>query len=326
MAPWRLAAVVVMLAVQVAWAGQPARPRPPARDGREAELKAALAAEPGELRRYFELADYYASRQRVSEADRVLRDALASVDPLARAVYERRVRLFLDPFDPLRIGAVAQEWLSVDGTNAVPVLLAAGHQLRSASERRGDGTDGAMRHLEQGIAAVDGAFAANPNMPALILAKAYLVWARSTLLDDPKKQRALVEEAQSLYRSAEELPASRSEEPVGEGVAPVVAAMLQMPPFGPPGAVRAPRLVPVPRRLKGEVPVLRRMPPDKPVRFVDLEIVVDPSGHVMQVHAVRSVEGFDQALADAIQQWEFEPTFLGGKAVPVIMRYSQRVR
>lgn len=52
---------------------------------------------------------------------------------------------------------------------------------------------------------------------------------------------------------------------------------------------------------------------------VVLEITVDKDGKVEDTKVLRSAEGFDQAAIDAVKQWEFEPTVLEGKAVPVIM-------
>jgi hypothetical protein len=296
-----------------------------AQPARERELAAAIAAEPREIRRYFDLADYYARDDRTGEADRVLRSALAAVDPLSRPVYERRILLYLDPFRPSLIGAIADEWLGVDGTSAVTALLSAGHRLRLASGARGDGTDLAEREVDLGLRVVDGALPANPDIAALRFVRSNLLQAKAALVSDPKLQRALIEEAQTAYRQAEHLRrASEGAPPVAAALAGVVAAMTRMPPFGPPGAVRAPELVPVPRVIKEARPRLTGR--DDPFQRIDLEIVVGPDGSVTQVYAPQSIDGYNRSLADLVLESEYEPTTLHGQPVSVILRVTKPFR
>jgi protein TonB len=52
---------------------------------------------------------------------------------------------------------------------------------------------------------------------------------------------------------------------------------------------------------------------------VILEVRVEPDGRVRHVRVLRSVPALDQAAIDAVLQWEFTPTVLDGKPVPIIM-------
>jgi TonB family protein len=52
---------------------------------------------------------------------------------------------------------------------------------------------------------------------------------------------------------------------------------------------------------------------------VILETVVGSDGTVTDVRVLRSIPLLDQAAIDAVRQWEFEPTYLNGAAVPVTM-------
>ena len=49
------------------------------------------------------------------------------------------------------------------------------------------------------------------------------------------------------------------------------------------------------------------------------EIRIGPDGRVADVRVVRSIPLLDEAAVDAVRQWEFEPTFVGDLAVPVLM-------
>lgn len=52
---------------------------------------------------------------------------------------------------------------------------------------------------------------------------------------------------------------------------------------------------------------------------VIIEATIDTAGHVSDARVLRSIPLLDQAAVDAVRQWEFEPTYLNGVAVPVIM-------
>lgn len=52
---------------------------------------------------------------------------------------------------------------------------------------------------------------------------------------------------------------------------------------------------------------------------VKLQAVIDVEGRVSNLEVVRSIALLDRAAIDAVQQWRYEPTFLNGRAVPVIM-------
>jgi TonB family protein len=67
----------------------------------------------------------------------------------------------------------------------------------------------------------------------------------------------------------------------------------------------------------------RRM--GQPAQPLSLELVIDPSGRVIQIHILRSVEGYDDAVADAVQKWEYEPTVLRGVPKTVIINTSLSV-
>jgi hypothetical protein len=299
------------------------KPAPPPAPEREAELRRAIAAEPREISNYLKLADYLAARERPGEADAVLRDALP-LDPLSRTIFERRLLLFLKPFDPRRLGAIALEWAAVDGTNAVPALIAAGHHMQLASRQRGDGSDRSEQELERALAFVEGSLPGNPDVPELLGMKSNVLQAHAALLRDPSRRRALLEEAQVAFDRGREMHAARSEGPsVGGALSPVIAAMTAMPPFGPPGAIRVGFGVPAPRRISGG-PLQRPPSKDRPrpgasLRALEVELVIDPAGRVTDVYAPAGVDGYDQALVERVKQWLYEPTVVQGQPRTVLL-------
>jgi TonB family protein len=52
---------------------------------------------------------------------------------------------------------------------------------------------------------------------------------------------------------------------------------------------------------------------------VVVEATVGPDGKVSKTVVVRSIPGLDAAAIDAVRQWEYSPTIVGGVAVPVLM-------
>ena len=52
---------------------------------------------------------------------------------------------------------------------------------------------------------------------------------------------------------------------------------------------------------------------------VIIEAVIGADGKVADAKVLRSVPQLDQAAVAAVKQWEFTPTLLNGKAVPVVM-------
>lgn len=92
----------------------------------------------------------------------------------------------------------------------------------------------------------------------------------------------------------------------------------------------APRRPSGPLRVGGEVPEPRKIKhvnpsyPDAAKRarvqgIVILECTIDTQGRVSNVNVLRGVPLLDQAAIDAVRQWVYTPTLLGGAPVPVIM-------
>ncbi|MEZ5287717.1 MAG: hypothetical protein R2712_23530 [Vicinamibacterales bacterium] len=310
----------VLAAVAVLLTGAPAQrgPAAPVPD-EERRLVAALDAAPASLERYEALADYYRRQGEAFRADDVLRSAL-SLDPASRRIFEQRIALFMEPFRWRPLGAVADEWLTVDGNNVVPVLIAAGARLRRASSSRGDGTDAAARELDAALTIIDAARPANPDAALLLMARSSVLLARATVEPDAERRETLADQAQRSWRDADDLAALPDREMTELGASSAaVAAMGQVPPFGPPGARRVGGGIAEPRLITQVLPRQRRLSPGERRTPVRLELVVDPGGRVIQVHAVDSVDHFDTVLAESVARWQYEPPLVDGRPATVIL-------
>jgi protein TonB len=52
---------------------------------------------------------------------------------------------------------------------------------------------------------------------------------------------------------------------------------------------------------------------------VIIQATIDATGRVRSAQVLRSIPMLDQAALDAVSQWEFVPTLLNGRPVPVIV-------
>jgi hypothetical protein len=53
-----------------------------------------------------------------------------------------------------------------------------------------------------------------------------------------------------------------------------------------------------------------------------IELVIDPAGRVTHVHPLDTVDGYTNAVAEAMTQWVYDPTVVNGVPVPVIVVVS----
>ena len=51
---------------------------------------------------------------------------------------------------------------------------------------------------------------------------------------------------------------------------------------------------------------------------VEVEIVIDSTGHVSQARVLRSIPALDRAALDTVKQWVFSPAIKGGRPVATI--------
>lgn len=86
------------------------------------------------------------------------------------------------------------------------------------------------------------------------------------------------------------------------------------------GAIRVGGNIKVPTKIRNVSPVYPAEARAANVQgVVIIEARIDAEGRVAETHVLRSIPLLDQAAVDAVSQWEFMPTLMNGKPVPVIM-------
>ena len=99
--------------------------------------------------------------------------------------------------------------------------------------------------------------------------------------------------------------------------------------------IREPAVAPVrlsagiklPARIKDVAPVYPEIARKARVQgAVILEAIIGVDGKVQQARVLRSVPLLDQAALNAVQSWEYTPTLLSGRPVPIIMTVTVQFR
>jgi TonB family protein len=92
-------------------------------------------------------------------------------------------------------------------------------------------------------------------------------------------------------------------------------------------AVRVGREIKTPTKVKDVRPVYPAIAQSARVQgAVVIEATIGPDGKVVDTKVVRSVPLLDQAALDAVRQWEYTPTLLNGKPVPVLVTVTINFR
>jgi len=93
------------------------------------------------------------------------------------------------------------------------------------------------------------------------------------------------------------------------------------------GAVKAEGDVNPPRLIKESAPVYPEAARQAGVEgVVILGVRADETGAVVDAIVLRSIPLLDQAAIDAVKRWAYEPTLIGGKAVPIVFTVTVRFR
>ena len=173
--------------------------------------------------------------------------------------------------------------------------------------------------IAKGIAAEDRALAINPDYLPSLTYKNIFLRMQANLTADPAATAALLRQADELRDKVTALRAMDS-----RGATPTPPATSMPATF----AGRLAALSPI--RIGGEVKAPSKVKDVKPVYpptarearvqgVVIVEAIIDATGHVADARVLRSIPLLDEAAVEAVQQWEFTPTFLNGAPQPVVM-------
>jgi len=157
----------------------------------------------------------------------------------------------------------------------------------------------------------------NPQ-PLLVLSQAHRALA-SEKKADPAEAASHIERATRAFEEAVRLKAAAGSTPTRpivqaaqSGSSSLAAAF--------PDAIRVGGAVRMPAKTKDVKPVMPQAAIDARVQgVVIMEIVVDESGAVADARVLRSIPLLDAAALEAVKQWQFQPTELEGRPVPVIV-------
>jgi protein TonB len=170
-------------------------------------------------------------------------------------------------------------------------------------------TDGAGQYAAESIKAAQDARAALDAELAAQDAK----WFKSY---DKAKELAAAARAAADKASAEAVSAKEQ----AEAIAAKEKAEAEAREQEKAAAVRVGGKVRPPTKVKDVKPVYPDVARSARVAgMVIVEATIGASGKVIGAKVLRSVPMLDQAALDAVKQWEFTPTLLNGKPVPVVM-------
>jgi TonB family protein len=318
-------------------AAQPAAPQLPPRDprpattsqpsGKEAALSAAIAAQPGVPGPYIELSGLQEDRGAYAEAEGTLlaaRSAVPNNTVVLRALsnYYNRHGDFAKTMEALE--AVAD----IDPTDPARHQMIATYYWEKAYRDQRISVGDKQAYIEKGIAATDRALALDSQYVDALLYKNLLLRLEAGDATDPVRRAQLIAQADELRRQAMEIKKTTMPPPPPP------------PPPAPPRGYKGSEDVAAgdaPVRVGGNIKVPTKTKDVKPVYpevalqarvagVVIVEVLIGPSGQVQDARVLRSIPLLDAAALEAVRQWEFEPTVLNGRAVPVIMTVTVNFR
>lgn len=175
-----------------------------------------------------------------------------------------------------------------------------------------------LGYIKQGLAAIDEALLRRPDYMEALVYKGLLLRQQALQTEDPEEQKSLIASADVLRNRALELNKARLGGQAAIASQPASSCIGTAPDGTKP--VKVGGAVKPPAKTRDARPVY---PPEaqaaKVSGVVILEALIDQSGLVADACVLRSIPMLDDAALEAVRQWEFEPTWLDGMAVPVVM-------
>lgn len=317
-----VAELILSLALAVAPQSQPPRDRvvtPSVKSdpaAREAELTQRIAKFPNGMAAYRELSRLQEDRGASAEAEATLLRA-KSIEPKDKSILNSLAAFYSRQgnFDKTIQSLEAVEQL--DPTDpASPQTIATYYWEKSYRDQKVPPAD-RLRYALSGIAATDRALALKPDYVDALVYKNLLLRVQADLVTDPLEKKDLLAEADALRNRALELKNQRvGLDSEGKGVA--------LPPPPPPSTQGPAPLTEGPVRAPTKTKDVRPIyPPDAMAARIQgvvvVEVSLDTEGRVRDARVLRSIPELDEAALTAVRQWEFTPSIVNGKPVPIVM-------
>lgn len=177
-------------------------------------------------------------------------------------------------------------------------------------------------YIREGLAATDLALAIDPDYVDALVYKSLLLRMRAELTTDSSEKTRTIAEADALRsRGMALLEGKRAAalDTSSPAPSPSPPPAPEAPPDG--GApIKVGGDIKPPTRTKAVAPVYpAEAAASKTQGVVVIEATINAAGVVSDARVVRSVPIFDQSALDAVRQWRYNPTFINGRAVPVII-------
>lgn len=311
---------------------QPRDPRrPPAssaqsqdRSAAEAVLRKQIAESPGGGRAYLQLSKLKEERGSAQDAEATLLAAQRAI-PGDKAILHALAALYTRTGRFDEAVAALQQAAQIDPTDPEGHHRVAVYYWEKASRDKALTPGEQHGYILAGIEAEDRALAIDEDYDRALVYKNILLRLQASTESDKAVQQRLIVEADALRTRAVEIARRK-------GQSTVAAAEPGMPPPPPPPPMPPPdqTLGDAPVRVGGNVKAPAKTKDVQPVYpdearearvqgVVILEVTVDAAGLVGDARVLRSIPLLDAAALEAVQQWEFEPTVLSGRAVSVIM-------
>ena len=302
-----------------------ARPGAPASEGKqETDLKKALATAPNDTRLLIELAKLQEIRGAFAEAEATLMKA-RQLEPSNVAVYRALASVYNRSGQFDRSVEMVERAAELDPTNPEGHHVVGTYYFEKTRDQAL--TPAAkLTYIERGIAAEDRALAIKADYVDALVYKNLLLRVQAPLETDAARQQELLKLADALRNRALQL---RQNAPAGTAIGVPVGAPPPPPPPPPlpvPGGPTPEQVAEryartsytsgsaaAPVKVKDVRPVYAPMAISAGVQGnVVVAATVDERGRVADARVVQSIPMLNQAVIDAVKQWEFEPIRVGG--------------
>ena len=292
---------------------------------------------PNYLPAYYVLAQFYEKAGDIGKATSTL-EAAANAAPQDRLAYLANISFYSRHGNFDKVAEWLGKWATMEPQSPEAHYTASTYYWEKVYRDRSLSELQKRAYVEHGLQEADTAIAMNQEYTEALVYKNLFLRLQAQIESDPNLQKTLLAEADALRargiairdaRKAAGLPTETYPPPKpAPGSYTAYAAAPPPPPPPPPAVGPDGRVAPV--RVGGNItpPVkIRDVKPIYPEEALQarvqgtviIEATIDETGKVSNARILRSIPLFDQSALDAVRQWEYTPTVLSGRPVPVIL-------